>query len=125
MLTNLSVRQVLEHGAKKAPSDYEMKTKLTILALCVSALTAQADLIDLTPGGFAWNNLPPVFEQFLQRWNHGSTMIIAGANIDGTTVNWSPFCIFGPDNFGIDPQGVNANVTWNLTNTGGYFMQYI
>lgn len=98
---------------------------VVIGALLVSAATSQANLIDLTPGGFAWNNLPPVFEQFLQRWNHGDTLIIAGANIDGTTVDWSPFCIFGPDNFGINPQQPNANVTWNLTDTSGYFLQYI
>ena len=128
MLTTFSVRQVLDREAKKAPSDYKMKTmktKLAILVLILSAATSQANLIDLTPGGFAWNNLPPVFEQFLQRWNHGDTLIIAGANINGTTVNWSPFTLFGPPNFGINPQQPNANVTWNLTDTSGYFMQYI
>jgi hypothetical protein len=102
-----------------------MKRKLAILALILSAATSQANLIDLTPGGFAWNNLPPVFEDFLQRWIHNSTTLIAGANIDGTQVDWSPYTLFGPDNFGIDLLQPNANVSWNLTDTSGYFMQYI
>jgi hypothetical protein len=110
--------------------DYEkveknMKLKLALVSIflgCVSSI--HATLIDLTPGGFAWNNLPPVFERFLRDWNR-TTILIAGTNISGNTVNWSPFTLFGPDNFSIEAQGPNANVGWNLTDTGGYFMQYI
>jgi|SRR4030095_8177122 hypothetical protein len=91
----------------------------------LSSSVANATLIDLTPGGFAWNNRPPVFDKFLRDWNHKVTNLIAGANIDGTTVNWSPFTLYGPANFSIVPQGPNANVSWNLTNTDGYFMQHI
>jgi VPDSG-CTERM motif len=104
-----------------------MKTIRIIIvsgALLASSV-ANAILIDLTPGGFAWNNRPAVFDKFLRDWNHEVTTLIAGANINGTTVNWSPFTLFGPANFSIVPQGPNTNVSWNLTNTDGYFMQYI
>jgi hypothetical protein len=97
-----------------------MKTIRIIIvsgALLASSV-ANATLIDLTPGGFAWNNRPAVFDKFLRDWNHEVTNLIAGANINGTTVNWSPFILFGPANFSIVPQGPNAN-------TDGYFMQYI
>jgi VPDSG-CTERM motif len=111
--------------------DYEkveknMKLKLVLISILLGCISSvHATLIDLTPGGFAWNNRPPVFERFLFDWNHRTTSIIAGANINGSTVNWSPFTLFGPNNFSINPEGPNADVGWNLTNTDGYFMQYI
>ena len=103
-----------------------MKLKLTLISIllgCVSSV--HATLIDLTPGGFAWNNRAPVFERFLRDWNHQTTSIIAGANITGNVVDWSHFTLFGPDNFIIDPQGPSASVSWNLANTEGYWLQYI
>ena len=102
-----------------------MKTKLAILALCVSALTVQADLIDLTPGGFSWNNQPAVFTNWLYNIQSVSSFLIAGANVSGNTATWSPFCLFGPPNFGATVQQPNANVEWHLANTGGYFLQYV
>jgi len=33
--------------------------------------------------------------------------------------------MFGPDNFKIAPQQPDAFTTWNLTDTSGYFLQYI
>jgi len=65
MLTNFSVRQVLEREAKKAPSDNKMKTIRTIIvssALLINA--AHTNLIDLTPGGFdPRQGLPPAFHR--------------------------------------------------------------
>jgi opacity protein-like surface antigen len=104
-----------------------MKT-IRVIAVSVALLAtsaAHANLIDLTPGGWAWDNIPPVVQQFFQQWNHGQTLIIAGANVNGTQVDWSPFTLFGAANFSIEPLSQDANVGWNLTNTNGYFMQYI
>jgi hypothetical protein len=103
-----------------------MKIKLIISALAL-ANSAHATLIDLTPGGFNINQPWP--QPVLQFFNHigrNGFQCLAGANIDGGQVVWSPFTIFGSDNFGIvlqDPP--NAQVSWNLTNTGGYFLQYV
>jgi hypothetical protein len=103
-----------------------MKTKLIISALALAS-SAHATLIDLTPGGFNINQPWP--QPVLQFFNHvgrNGVQYLAGANIDGGRVVWSPFTIFGSDNLGIvlqDP--ANAQVSWNLTNTGGYFLQYV
>ena len=60
--------------------------------------------------------------QFFNQFDNGNGFqFLAGANIQDGQVVWSPFTIFGSDNFGIilqDP--ANAQVSWNLTNTGGY-----
>jgi hypothetical protein len=103
-----------------------MKTKLAILTLLATSTLAHATLIDLTPGGFSINNPPPIVQDFLVQWVHQETTIIAGANINGTQVTWSPFTTFGPGNFSIlmsDP--TSALVGWNLTNTNGYYQQYV
>ena len=92
-------------------------------ALLASSVT-HAGLIDLTPGGYDVNNRPPAVVDFLNKVDITITRL-ADAEISGSTVDWSPFTLFGPGNFSIDPQGLSANVGWNLTNTYGYFMQYI
>jgi len=120
---NLPMRAV----QNKSRNCKTMKTKLLtmIFASFLFLGTTHADLIDLTPGGFSFANEPPAFVAFLQEWIHGQTVLIAGANIDGNTVTWSPFTMFGPPNFSIDLQQPNANVSWNLTDTAGYFTRYI
>jgi hypothetical protein len=123
MLTRL-----LEREAKKAPSDCKMKAKLTILLIALTS-GAHANLIDLTPGAFNINEPwpQPVIQFFSHQFGNGNGFqFLAGANIKDGQVVWSPFTIFGSDNFGIilqDP--ANAQVSWNLTNTGGYFLQYV
>jgi|tagenome__1003787_1003787.scaffolds.fasta_scaffold20405520_2 hypothetical protein len=122
MLTHL-----LEREAKKAPSDYKMKAKLTILLIALTS-GAHGNLIDLTPGGFNINEPwpQPVIQFFNQFDNGNGFQFLAGANIQDGQVVWSPFTIFGSDNFGISLQDpANAQVSWNLTNTGGYFLQYV
>jgi hypothetical protein len=102
-----------------------MKAKLVMLTLLATSTLAHATLIDLTPGGFSVNNPPPAYLQFLKQWLKPATFLIAGANINGSQVDWSPFCLFGPANFSIDSQRTNALVGWNLADTNGYFMQYV
>jgi hypothetical protein len=90
-----------------------MKTSLAILLISITS--ALGTLIDLTPGGFNENNPPPIFFSLLN-----NEQIVAGANIDGTSVVWSPFTLFGPANFSIqitDVQSGSASVSWNLTGT--------
>ena len=123
MLTRL-----LEREAKKAPSDCKMKAKLTILLIALTS-SAHANLIDLTPGAFNINEPwpQPVIQFFSHQFGNGNGFqFLAGANIKDGQVVWSPFTIFGSHNFGIilqDP--ANAQVSWNLTNTEGYFLQYV
>lgn len=104
-----------------------MRTKLTIIAALAVAQSAHATLIDLTPGGFNINQpWPQPVRQFFNHAGRNGFHYLAGANIDGGQVVWSPFTIFGSDNFGIvmqDPP--NAKISWNLTNTEGYFLQYV
>jgi hypothetical protein len=98
-----------------------MKTKLTILLIALTS-SAHANLIDLTPGGFSLLNIPPnIVPQFI----YMSTHQLAGANINGNTVTWSPFEPFGPAQFTITPLGTDAIVSWNLANTGGFMFQYL
>ena len=101
-----------------------MKTKITAILIATASL-AHANLIDLTPGGFSFSNEPPAYVEFVQLVLRQGTILIAGANISGNQVDWSPYTLFGPANFGISPNGASANTTWNLTDTEGYFMQYI
>jgi hypothetical protein len=104
-----------------------MKTKLIISALALAS-SAHATLIDLTPGGFNINGpWPQPVIQFFNQFGRGNGFqYLSGANIEGGQVGWSPFTIFGSDNFGIIlPDAANAQVSWNLTNTGGYFLQYV
>jgi hypothetical protein len=64
--------------------------------------------------------------QFFNHVGRNGFQYLAGANIDNGQAVWSPFTIFGSDNFGIVLQNPpNAQVSWNLTNTGGYFLQYV
>jgi hypothetical protein len=104
-----------------------MRTKLTIIAGLALAQSAHATLIDLTPGGFNINQpWPEPVLQFFKHVGRNDFQYLAGANIDGGQVVWSPFTIFGSDNLGIvlqDPP--NAQISWNLTNTGGYFLHYV
>jgi len=107
-----------------------MKLKLILISILLScASSVHATLIDLTPGGFSLANgappPPPAYFKLLRDWNLGVTNLIAGANIIDNTVIWSPFTLFGQDNFAIDPHGPIANVSWNMANTGDYFMQYV
>jgi hypothetical protein len=102
-----------------------MKAKLVMLTLLATSTLAHATLIDLTPGGFSVNNPPPAYLQFLKQWLKPATFLIPGANINGSQVDWSPFCLFGPANFSIDSHGTNALVGWNLADTNGYIMQYV
>jgi len=100
-----------------------MKTTAAIL-IATTAL-AHADLIDLTPNGFnigePW---PEPVVQFFHAYQHGQQNL-AGANLNGNQVTWSPFTLFGPDNFSISAQQPNANVAWSLTNTAGYHVDYV
>lgn len=92
----------------------------------MSASLGKGSLIDLTPGGFDINNpWPPEVARFFEAYHHGMQNL-SGANIDGSQVTWSPFTMFGPANFGIQTDGINANVSWNLANDpSGHFVQYI
>jgi hypothetical protein len=95
-----------------------MKKLIVMLAVSLAA-SAQATLIDETPGGFNVNNAPPLFFQVLDLPQ------LAGANINGTQVIWSPFEPFGPNEFSIITNGIDASVSWDLTSTNGFFLQYV
>jgi hypothetical protein len=96
-----------------------MKTKLIALALFCFAPIAHATLIDLTPGGFSELNTPPNVAFVF------GLPFLAGANINGNTVNWSPFVPFGPNEFSITPLGANAIISWDLSLTNGQLFQYL
>lgn len=97
-----------------------MKTKLAvIIALCVTA-SAHANLIDLTPGGFDLTEpLPTVVANFFRNYGHGMQNI-AGALIVNRQPEWSPFTIFGDDQFNLslNPDGTGADIDWDLSGTG-------
>jgi hypothetical protein len=98
-----------------------MKTKLiTIAAIALAATSAHATLIDETPGGFT--GFPPIFLYVLG----GYPLLhqVAGANINGEEVLWSQFEPFGPDQFSITTDGVDAFVSWNLEGTDSW-VRYI
>jgi len=110
----------LEREAKKAPLNYKMKTKLAILALCVSALTARATLIDFTPGGWT-GQFPPNVNQWtdttlqtltgfdvavLNNPTYGTGWVGNGFVPGGTYFNTNLFT------FTSDP--ISCQVTWNF-----------
>lgn len=81
-----------------------MKKTLLIIALTISALTAQASLIDLTPGGFQAGNPPPVYVNWLvHNWQHSAFAL--------------PESLFTVNGAG-DPSGT---ISWDLTGTGYTF----
>lgn len=94
-----------------------MKTTILILLTIVSI--ARANLIDL--GGFNINDpLPPFAQQFFR------TPLIAGANIINGQVVWSPFTLFGPDQFSLTPTSpTTATTSWDLSNTNGYQLRFV
>jgi len=93
--------------------------KTIIVVLLASASLGRATQIDLTPGGFSPLNPPPVFVEWEQTYHQ----IIAHADISGNTVTWHPSFPLGGDNFVVDPQEANANISWNLANVhGGSFL---
>ena len=99
-----------------------MKTKLIIVVLLASTSLGRATQIDLTPGGFSPLNPPSVFVEWEQTYHQ----IIAHADISGNTVTWHPSFPLGGDNFVVDPQGANANISWNLANVhGGSFLYLV
>lgn len=95
-----------------------MKTKLILGALILSTSIAHATLIDLTPGGFNLSDpWPTPVIQFFGYYGQ-SLENLAGANINGNQVDWSPFTPFGEDHFDINLNQPFANVGWDLTGTG-------
>jgi hypothetical protein len=94
--------------------------KKLMLIIAVATTTAQASLIDMTPGGFnIAENPPPLFWQVL------IIRQLAGANIYGNEVVWSPYEPFGPNEFFINAFGTEATLGWNLTSTDGFRLQFI
>jgi hypothetical protein len=95
-----------------------MKPKLITLIILATISIARANLIDLTPGGFNYANIPPVVDNFFRDYGLGLHNI-AGANIINNQPVWSPFTIFGDDHFDItmNAQGTGANVGWDLSTT--------
>jgi len=96
-----------------------MKIKL-LFAAALIATNAHAHLIDETPGGFNLNNPPPLFFELVGRHSQ-----LAGANINGSQVIWSPFEPFGPNEFSITTNDIDASISWNLANTDGYMFQFL
>jgi hypothetical protein len=93
--------------------------KKLMLIIAVAASTAQASLIDMTPGGFnIGENPPPLFWQVL------IIRHLAGANIYGNEVVWSPYEPFGPSEFFINSFGTEATLGWDLTPTE-FWVQFI
>jgi hypothetical protein len=77
-----------------------MKKLIVMLAvsLAASAQQTHATLIEVTPGGFNIDqNPPPIFFEVL------ALPSLAGANINGTQVVWSPFEPFGRTSFPLRP----------------------
>jgi hypothetical protein len=103
-----------------------MKTKTVILTLIATTSFARANLIDLTPNGYNIDNpWPLVVTQFFDNYQRDQ-INLAGANITGNQVTWSPFTIFGDDFFNITPNGATANVSWDLANAqGGYHVGFV
>lgn len=104
-----------------------MKTKLliAIIALCVTA-SAHANLIDLTPGGFDLTQpFPVVVANFFRNYGHGMQNI-AGALVVNGQPEWSPFTLFGDDQFDLtlNPEGTGADVGWDLSGTG-YHLRFV
>ncbi len=93
--------------------------KTTILILLTAVSIARATLIDV--GGFNINDpLPPLARQFFQ------TPILAGANIIDGQVIWSPFTIFGPNEFSLTlTSPTTATTSWNLSNTNGFLLRFV
>ena len=110
----------LQIRGEEIASDWNMKTKLIIIGLIATASISQATLIDLTPGGFSENKPPQVFYDLILHHSQ-----IAGANINGNTVNWSPFEPLGPNEFSITPLGTDAIISWDLALTDGYIFTYL
>src|SRR6266478_5901525 len=101
-----------------------MKTKLAILLIAMASV-AHANLIDLTPGGFLSQGVPPpVVLDFLQRVNN-TTFAIADATINGGNVTWISGFPLGADNMTVIPNGTDALLSWSLTDTGGYSLHFL
>jgi hypothetical protein len=103
---------------EKGKTENKMKKLIVMLAVLVAA-SAQATLKDETPGGFTTDNPPLLYGRVLH------IQQLAGANIFGSQVVWSPFEPFGPNQFSIITNGINGTVSWNLTQTDGFFLQYV
>jgi hypothetical protein len=103
-----------------AAPNWNMKTKLIIIGLLATANSSHATLIDLTPGGFPIGNAPPIYNELLTQHSQ-----IAGANINGSSVIWSPFEPFGRNEFSITSLGTGALLSWDLSLTDGFKFQYL
>ena len=103
-----------------------MKKKATavLAALLLSATLGRATLIDLTPGGFDLTQpWPEAVLRFFGFYN--GMQYIAGANIVDGHPDWSPFTLFGPEEFSMTLDGPSAaDVGWNLSGTG-FHLQYV
>jgi hypothetical protein len=96
----------------------EMKGKnmmKPLLILLLSIGTANATLIDLTPGGFDPSHPPPVFIDWDQHHFGIDSFGIAFENINS---GWAPPPYLGPPFFNTTPLGqMTAVLTWDLTGT--------
>jgi hypothetical protein len=99
------------------------KTTIVLAAILLSATLAHANLIDLTPGGFDFNQPWP--QPVLYFFGNVGLRFeqLAGANITNGQVIWSPFEPFGDNLFDITLHsgGTGADVAWNLTGTGFFY----
>jgi hypothetical protein len=108
-----------ESSCEREIKNETMKKPIVMLAVLVAASRAHATLIDVTPGGFSLLNRPPIFFTVV------ALPQLAGVNINGTQVVWSPFEPFGPNQFSITTDGINASISWDLTSTDGFLLQYV
>jgi len=93
----------------------DMKT--LIATTLILTLRAQAALLDLTPGGFNENDLPPIFIWLITTQNQ-----VAGGNFfdqnNPKNFTWSPYEPLGADNFTVIRTGIqSALVGWHLQGT--------
>lgn len=94
------------------------KILLIIAATAALNLTTQANVIDLTPGGFISTNPPQVYLDFLALVGINE-FVIAGVSRE---LGWT---VGGPPLEQVTPLGnPTATVNWSLTGTG-YFLDYI
>lgn len=97
-----------------------MKAKITVLLLALTC-SAQATLIDLTPGGFSLLDPPKVYLDWQQNHYNHDSFGIAYENIWN---GWDSHFL-GPPLFNTTPLGgITCTLMWNLTGTP-YIFNYL
>ena len=92
----------------------------TILALLLSVTSLSANIIDLTPGGYNMNNSPQIVLDFWSTEAYQTQFPVAFGDFTG----WYGPCqgCVSSSPFETSP---NLSISWNLANSGGFFVAYL